>query len=38
MDNMGGHGSGGWMVLLWIAGLAFLIVLVWFLVKRRGGS
>ena len=38
MGNMGGHGQGGWMAQWWIVGLAILIVLVWFLMKRRGGS
>ena len=38
MGNMGGYGHGGWMVLWWIGGIALLIVLVWFLAKRRGGS
>lgn len=37
MGNMGGWG-GGWMVLWWIGGIALLIVLVWFLAKRRGSS
>jgi len=38
MGNMGGSGQGGWMVLWWIGGIAILIVLAWFLSKRRGGS
>lgn len=38
MGNMGGYGFGGWMVLSWIGGIALLIVLVWFLAKRRGGK
>lgn len=37
MGNMSGYGQGGWMVLWWIGWLAILIVLVWFLVKKRGG-
>jgi hypothetical protein len=35
MNHMGSYGQGGWMVLWWIGGLAFLILLVWFLVRRR---
>jgi hypothetical protein len=38
MDNMSGYGQGGWMVLWWVGGIALLILLVWFLAKRRGGS
>jgi hypothetical protein len=36
MGNMGGYWGGGWMVLWWIGGLAFLAVLIWFLAKGRG--
>ena len=35
MGSMGGYGSGGWMVLWWIGGIASLIVLVWALTKGR---
>ena len=38
MGNMGGYGHGGWRVLSWVSGIALLIVLVWFLARRRGGK
>ena len=38
MGDMGSHGQSGWMVMWWIGGLALLIVLAWFLMKRRGGQ
>jgi hypothetical protein len=36
--HMAGYGQGAWMVLWWVGGIALLIVLIWFLAKRRGGS
>jgi hypothetical protein len=38
MDHMDGYGHGGSMVVWWIGGIALLILLVWFLAKRRGGK
>jgi LPXTG-motif cell wall-anchored protein len=38
MGNMHGYGQGGWMVLLWIGGIAILILLVWLLWRRRSGK
>jgi hypothetical protein len=35
MGNMGAYGHGGWIVLWWVLGIAALILLVWFLMKRR---
>ena len=38
MDHMDGYGQGGWMVLWWVGGAAILILLVWFLWRRRAGK
>ncbi len=35
MNDMHSYGQGGWMVLWWVGGIALLILLVWFLAKRR---
>jgi hypothetical protein len=35
MNEMHGYGQGGWAVLWWVGGIALLILLVWFLAKRR---
>jgi hypothetical protein len=35
MNDMNGYGQGGWMVVWWVGGIALLILLVWFLAKRR---
>jgi hypothetical protein len=38
MGHMGNYGQGEWMILWWVGGIAILILLFWFLVKRRGGK
>ena len=35
MNDMNGYGQGEWTVAWWIGGIALLILLVWFLAKRR---